>query len=123
MTHVLRPEGEGRASVCPIEWAFDNSFWVSGEPREAESLAAIGRRELSELAAHAIVRPPALIDAYTAPDGRRARTYRFFYASRALALSRSRALALNGALCEVLEYVIAPHTHYTYIPKYYRDHV
>jgi len=100
VTHVLVHEGRCPA-VAPLEWAFDNSFWIDGEPMAESELQRIGREALGE-AAHALVAPPTLLDAWTSPAGRSSRTYRFYYRSDQLALSRERALGFNAQLCEAI---------------------
>lgn len=101
VSHVLEPHGAEHRSVAPLEWAFDNSFWVEGTPRDEASLAEIGRSGLGE-AADALAGPPQLLDMYESAEGRHARTLRFCYRSDRLPLSRERALALNSSLCEAI---------------------
>ena len=100
----------GNRGVAPLEWVFDNSFWLGdgGAPvPDAQQLWATGAAALRDAERHALTAPPRLLDAYERPeDGRIARTYRFQYSSDRLALSREAALELNGRVCEA---VVAEH--------------
>ena len=105
VVHVLTRAAAAAAvpprAVAPLEWVFDNSFWLDGRVPEATELCAAGRAALEPAERHALTAPPALIDDYTRPDdGRRAHTYRFSYSSCTLALSRELALELNARVCE-----------------------
>ena len=105
VVHVLTRAAAAAAvpprAVAPLEWVFDNSFWLDGRVPEALELCAAGRAALEPAERHALTAPPALIDDYTRPDdGRRAHTYRFSYSSSTLALSRELALELNARVCE-----------------------
>ena len=105
VVHVLTRAAAAAAvpprAVAPLEWVFDNSFWLDGRVPEATELCAAGRAALEPAERHALTAPPALIDDYTRPDdGRRAHTYRFSYSSSTLALSRELALELNARVCE-----------------------
>jgi hypothetical protein len=105
LTHAAPQAGaEAPLAVAPLDWSFDNSFWL--ESKDAPAPAALldhTRAALGVHAAHAVAREPELIDSYTRPeDGRQARTYRFWYSSSVLALSRDHALELNAAVCTAL---------------------
>eukprot|EP00967_Tisochrysis_lutea_P082783 scaffold114734_cov33-Tisochrysis_lutea.AAC.2 len=87
-------------SIAPLEWVFDNSFWVDTEhPLSGEDIESLCRTSLKD-EAHVVKKTPELIDAWTSPEGRSSRTYRFFYSSSAIALSRDRALEINRRICE-----------------------
>lgn len=89
-------------SVAPVEWAFDNSFWMDTErPWTELELEHFCRSSLGE-EAEVLRGPPDLFDVWENPDGRRARTYTFTYSSSRLALSRDRALRINGRVCEAI---------------------
>ena len=105
VVHVLTRAAAAAAvpprAVAPLEWVFDNSFWLDGRVPEETELWAAGRAALEPAEQHALTAAPALLDDYTRPDdGRRARTYRFSYSSSTLALSRELALELNARVCE-----------------------
>lgn len=105
VVHVLTRAAAAAAvpprAVAPLEWVFDNSFWLDGRVPEETELWAAGRAALEPVEQHTLTAAPALIDDYTRPDdGRRARTYRFSYSSSTLALSRELALELNARVCE-----------------------
>ena len=104
VVHVLtREQDHDQPAVGPLEWAFDNSFWVGDAPPDAPQLLGHARDALGPTLAHSIASEPELIDAYTRPeDGRKARTYRFTYRSAHVALSRERTLQANAQVCETI---------------------
>ena len=106
MTAARPDEGaDAPNSVAPLEWSFDNSFWLGDaevEPTPAELLSRC-RDALAPSASHALAAEPSLVDSYTRPeDGKRARTYQFVYRSSVLPLSRDRTLELNAQVCAAL---------------------
>ncbi len=107
VVHVLEREVDRELDkeirgVSQLEWAFDNSFWVDGPVLDEAALLSVARDAIGQIAAHALNAPPELLDEYTNEEGRDSRTYRFFYASDTIALSRERTLQLNAKVCEAL---------------------
>jgi hypothetical protein len=88
--------------VASVEWAFDNSFWMDTEhPLTELELEIFIRGSLGE-EGEVLRGPPYLFDVWESLEGRRARTYTFTYSSSRLALSRERALGINGRVCEAI---------------------
>jgi len=87
--------------VSPLAWKFDNSFWDAERPLSEDELERLCRDSLGE-EADVMSASPELLDVYQNAEGRGSRTYRFFYGSSRLALSRDRALSMNRQVCEAV---------------------
>ena len=88
--------------VSAIEWSFDNSLWVDAdEPPSEADLSSLCHAALG-LDGDVLIGPLMLLDVWTSPEGRSARTYRCLYRSSRIALSRDRALGINSRVMRAL---------------------
>lgn len=100
---MSREDEPAEPAACgALEWCFHNSFIsddASQVPQDPVALLDAAQDALDVRTVHSLVTPPELLRERQLNEGERVLTYRFFFRSATIALSRDRVQRVNEAAC------------------------